>query len=128
MATNFSPRLVNSNPEPVSGMPLSIALISPNGRQREAAAEVLAGCTGYEVVEFPSYPARLDDVSELTGPEVSDVVIIDLDSDPEYALELVESISANGVGDGDGVFGKRRSGAAGALHARRSARVSDASA
>ena len=95
MATNFSPRLVNSNPEPVSGMPLSIALISPNGRQREAAAEVLAGCTGYEVVEFPSYPERLDQGSELMDQRFG-VVIIDLDGDPEFALQLVESISADG--------------------------------
>ena len=57
----------------------------------------------------------------------SDVVIIDLDSDPEYALELVESIWREGLGDGDGVLGEGRSGAAGALHARRRARVSDAS-
>jgi pilus assembly protein CpaE len=79
----------------ISGMPLSIALISPNKRQREAAAEILSGCTGYEVVEFSSYPVRLDDASGIMEQKFG-VVIIDLDADPEFALQLVESISADG--------------------------------
>ena len=37
----------------------------------------------------------LDDVSRLLEQNY-DVIIIELDSDPEYALELVESIGANG--------------------------------
>jgi pilus assembly protein CpaE len=95
VATDYSPRLVNSNPVTIGGAPLSIALISPNRRQREAAAETLSGCTGYEVVEFSSYPVRLDDASEIMDQKFG-VVIIDLDADPEFALQLVESISADG--------------------------------
>jgi pilus assembly protein CpaE len=44
---------------------------------------------------FSSYPPSLDDVPRLLELH-HDVIIIDLDSDPEYALELVESIGANG--------------------------------
>ena len=95
MATNFSPHLVNSNAETVSGAPISIALISPDRRHRDAAAQALAGCAGYEVSEFSSYPVRLDDASEIMDQKFS-VVIIDLDGDPKFALELVESISADG--------------------------------
>ena len=95
MATDSSPRLVNSNAETFGATPLSIALISPNRRQREAAALALAGCTGYEVSEFSSYPVRLDDASEMMDQKFG-VVIIDLDGDPEFALKLVESISADG--------------------------------
>jgi pilus assembly protein CpaE len=95
VATDSSPRLVNSNAETFGATPLSIALISPNRRQREAAALALAGCTGYEVSEFSSYPVRLDDASEMMDQKFG-VVIIDLDGDPEFALKLVESISADG--------------------------------
>jgi len=95
VATNFSPHLVNSNAETVSGAPISIALISPDRRHRDAAAQALAGCAGYEVSEFSSYPVRLDDASEIMDQKFS-VVIIDLDGDPKFALELVESISADG--------------------------------
>jgi len=49
VATNFSPHLVNSNAETISGAPISIALISPDRRHRDAAAQALAGCAGYEV-------------------------------------------------------------------------------
>ena len=44
---------------------------------------------------FSSYPPSLDDVPRLLEMH-HDVIIIDLDSDPEYALDLVESIGANG--------------------------------
>ena len=95
MATDSSPRLINSNIAPLSATPLSIALISPNRRQREAAALVLASCTGYEIAEFSSYPVRLDEASQMMDQKYG-VAIIDLDGDPEFALQLVESISADG--------------------------------
>ena len=77
-----------------------------------------ADARGSEVHAFSSYPPSLDDVPRLLEQH-HDVIIIDLDSDPEYALDLVESIGAGGLGDGDGLFGEGRSRAAGALHARR---------
>jgi pilus assembly protein CpaE len=48
------------------------------------------------VREFSSYPPSLDDVPRLLEQHY-DVIIIDLDAQPEYALELVESICANGT-------------------------------
>jgi len=90
-----SPHLVNSYAETISATPLSIALISPDRRHRDAAAQALAGCTGYEVTEFSSYPTRLEDASQLIAQRFG-VVIIDLDGDPEFALKLVESVSADG--------------------------------
>jgi len=59
-------------------------------------AAALAGCQGGEIREFSSYPPSLDDVPRLLEQHY-DVIIIDLDSYPEYALELVESICANGL-------------------------------
>jgi len=95
VGTYSSPQLVNASPELMGDTPLSIALISPNKRHREAAALVLARCAGYETSEFSSYPARLDDAREMMDQKYG-VVIIELDSDPECALALVENIAADG--------------------------------
>jgi pilus assembly protein CpaE len=74
---------------------LSIALIGPDEERRRAAASAIAACPHVEIREFPSYPSSLDEVPKLL--EQHDVVIIDLDSNPQYALELVENICVNGV-------------------------------
>jgi Flp pilus assembly CpaE family ATPase len=82
-------------PDSLGGNVLSIALIGPDEDRRKAAATALAGCQGGEIREFSTYPPSLDDVPRLLEQNY-DVIIIDLDSHPEYALELVESICANG--------------------------------
>jgi pilus assembly protein CpaE len=70
---------------------LSIALVGPDADRRRTAARVLAECHAGKVREFSSYPVSLDDVPRFLEPHY-DVIIIDLDSLPEYALQLVESI------------------------------------
>jgi len=83
-------------PDSLGGDVLSIALIGPDEERRKAAAAALAGCQGGEIREFSSYPPSLDDVPKLLEQQY-DVIIIDLDTRPEYALELVESICAKGT-------------------------------
>jgi Flp pilus assembly CpaE family ATPase len=83
-------------PDSLGADVLSIALIGPDTDRRKAAASALAGCQSGEVREFSSYPPSLDDVPRLLEQHY-DVIIIDLDAQPEYALELVESICANGA-------------------------------
>jgi len=83
-------------PDSFGGNVLSIALIGPDEERRKAASTVLGECQTGGVHEFSSYPPSLDDVPRLLEQNY-DVVIIDLDSQPEYALELVESICANGT-------------------------------
>jgi Flp pilus assembly CpaE family ATPase len=87
--------LADQYPDSLGGNVLSIALIGPDEERRKAASTALAGCQGGEIREFSSYPPSLDDVPRLLEQHY-DVIIIDLDSHPEYALELVESICANG--------------------------------
>ena len=72
---------------------MSVALIGPQEQHRKAVASALAGSQANLTREFASYP-ELDDVPQLleTG---FDVVIIELDSDPEHALDLVEHICGN---------------------------------
>ena len=69
---------------------MSVALIGPEEQRRKAVASALAGSQANVMQEFPSYP-ELDDVPQLLEAGF-DVIIVDLDSDPEYALELVENI------------------------------------
>jgi len=73
---------------------MSIALIGPNEGQRWALASALAKCDGANVREFSSYPKSLEDAPRLLE-QVFDVILIELDSDTEFALDLVDSISVN---------------------------------
>lgn len=69
---------------------LSVALIGPEDPCRKAVARALAGSQARVTREFASYPS-LDDVPKLLESKY-DVVIVELDSDPEHALDLVENI------------------------------------
>jgi pilus assembly protein CpaE len=73
---------------------MSVALIGPEEQRRQAVARALAGSQANVTREFASYP-DLDDVPQLLDAAY-DVIIVDLDSDPEHALDLVEHICANG--------------------------------
>jgi pilus assembly protein CpaE len=72
---------------------LSVALIGPDEQRRHAVARALAGSQANVTREFASYP-DLDDVPHLLESDY-DVIIVDLDSDPEHALDLVEHICGN---------------------------------
>src|ERR1039458_2839669 len=85
----------NLYPDSLGADNLSIALIGPDETLRREVANALKGCHRGDVHEFSSYPPSLDDVPRLLEQNF-DVIIVDLDSHPEYALDLVESICANG--------------------------------
>jgi len=91
--SDFSPNLDTQYPESFGADAMVIALIGPDEDRRSAAVIALAGTRGTDVREFSFYPPGLDDVPRLLEQHY-DVFIIDLDSNPEYALELVESICA----------------------------------
>jgi len=57
----------------------------------------LGECQIGQIREFTSYPANPNDASGMLGNNF-DVVIVDLDSDPESAFDLVESICTHGLG------------------------------
>lgn len=78
------------NPDALGAHVLSIALIGPGGTFRSEMTSALAGSQANTTREFPSYPG-LDDVPQLLNAEY-DVIIIELDNNPEHALELVENI------------------------------------
>ncbi|QNI34747.1 AAA family ATPase [Alloacidobacterium dinghuense] len=72
---------------------LSIALIGPEGTYRRDMTSAVVGSQAKVTREFVSYPG-LDDVADLLSAEF-DVIIIELDSNPEHALDLVENICSN---------------------------------
>lgn len=74
---------------------LSVLLIGPDEqRRREIAAALYGGPVGL-IQEYPSYPANLGDLPRILDKHC-DVVVVDLDGDPEYALQVVENIYACG--------------------------------
>jgi pilus assembly protein CpaE len=82
-------------PDGLSATVLSIAVIGPDARRRSAVASALAECQDSRIQEFKSYPASLGDVPQMLMRSYN-VLIVDLDSDPEFALELIENICAHG--------------------------------
>jgi pilus assembly protein CpaE len=87
---------MNPFPDSIGSRALAVALVSPSDERRASVALALVGCAGNEVTEFASYPPSLDDVPRVLDQRF-DVVIIELDSEPEYALELVECIASDGM-------------------------------
>jgi pilus assembly protein CpaE len=79
------------NPEPSETDVLSIVLIGPDAARRQEIAKELEAVGGVQIKEITAYPARLDELPSLLLPQ-PDVVIVDLDTDPEYTLQIVESI------------------------------------
>jgi pilus assembly protein CpaE len=69
--------------------------MGPDDRRRRDIADALGGCPIGSIRELSSYPSELDDLPRMLDPNC-DVVIVDLDGDPEYALTIVESIFAYG--------------------------------
>jgi Flp pilus assembly CpaE family ATPase len=75
---------------------LSVALIGPDARRRNSVARGVAGCRiRVDIREFSTYPPSLDDSPKILDAQFN-VIFIDVDSDTELALELVESICAHG--------------------------------
>jgi pilus assembly protein CpaE len=81
------------NPDSLGADVLSVALIGPEESRRREIAVAVAGPQATVAKEFRSYP-ELDDVPQLLDARYN-VIIIDLDSNPEHALDLVEHICSH---------------------------------
>ena len=81
------------DPDALGTNVLSVALIGPEEQRRKAIANALTGPQASVTREYSSYP-ELDDLPKLLEEDY-DVVIVDLDSNPEHALDLVENICGN---------------------------------
>lgn len=75
---------------------LSVALIGPDEQRRKAVAAVLTARHDLRVRELSSYPPDLDKLLRSIGQQF-DVIMVDADSDPDYAFNLVERVNAAGL-------------------------------
>ena len=70
---------------------LTVTLIGPDELRRKAVAAALADCNVGAMREFTSYPTNLEELPEMLAKHY-DVILVDLDSDPEYALDVLSLI------------------------------------
>lgn len=78
--------------ESVSMSALSVFLIVPDNERRHAIAKALSGTQAHIGGELAAYP-RIDDLAQISGADY-DVIVVDLDPDPEAALDVVENVCA----------------------------------
>lgn len=69
---------------------LSVVLVGPEEERRSAMLKALSGPQANIASELDRYP-QIDDLSTFIEPD-HDVVIIDLDPDPEKALDVIEAV------------------------------------
>ena len=90
-----APYLITPESEALMAAALSIALIGLNSDRRAEAALALRNYAGGGIRQFSAYAEPGTDLARMLD-EQYDAVLVDLDSDREAALELVEKICAFG--------------------------------
>jgi len=75
---------------------LYVALISPDEKRRSAALRALGECHTSKIEQFLSYPHDLENAPRTLSRDF-DVALVDLDTNPNLALDLVETISVRGL-------------------------------
>jgi pilus assembly protein CpaE len=73
---------------------LTVALVGPDERRRLAVAQALAQHQEVRFKEFGSYPPRLESLPQALLTQYQ-VIIVDVDCDPEYAFRFVEVLSTS---------------------------------
>jgi pilus assembly protein CpaE len=74
---------------------LNVAILGPDEHRRGVIAGALTGHKGLKFREFASYPPRLEDLPQALAQQYQ-VIIVDIDSNPDYAYKLVETLCASG--------------------------------
>lgn len=75
---------------------LTIAVIGPDEALRSSVVESLLPFSLGEIQEFSSYPPKLEDLPHLLN-QTLDVILVELDTDPEYACKIMRLISNRGT-------------------------------
>jgi pilus assembly protein CpaE len=81
------------NPVTLQGSDWSVAVVGPDEKRREEVAAALYACQCAEVREIAFYPFGPTGLQKLLQQQY-DVVLLDLDSDPDNALSMVESAAS----------------------------------
>jgi TonB family protein len=91
MSTNVQ----NSEAELSASKGMAVALIGPNDAHRKVVARALASSQGRKVHEFIDYPGSLNDLPRMLEQNF-DVVLVDVDTDESYALQIIEKVAEMG--------------------------------
>ena len=78
------------NPDSLSMSALSVVLVSPSAARRQALVRALNGPQASIARELTAYPS-VGDLAHLIDADY-DIVVVDLDADPERALDVVEGV------------------------------------
>lgn len=81
-----------ASPDEIS---LAIGILGPDDQRLKAVAGALSEQPGLRVTEFTSYPPMMEDLSTKLA-RTYDVLMIDVDCDPDYAFGIVESLCVSG--------------------------------
>ena len=73
---------------------MTIALLGPDEGRRKMVTGALSGQKGVRVKEFTSFPASLEDLPNTL--QNFNVVMVDVDCEPDFAFDLVEALCAGG--------------------------------
>ena len=92
----MSTQVQNSEPELSASKGMSVALIGPNDAHRKIVAAALGSAQGRKVHEFIDYPDKLSDLPRMLEQNF-DVVLVDVDTDESYALQIIEKVSQLGL-------------------------------
>ena len=84
----------SKDPDGLGTKVLFVGLIGPDEPRRRGIANALSELRGSVTQEYSAYP-DLDDVPRLVEANY-DVVIVELDTNPEHALDIVEGICGGG--------------------------------
>ena len=93
MRTDVSANLDAKYHGAVGAERLTVALIGPNSTSRRAVAKAMAEDRWANVSEFLGYPTAPGEL-QLLVEQAFNVIALDLDSDPDIALDLVERLHA----------------------------------
>ena len=74
---------------------MNVALIGPNDTHRQIVARALSSSQGRKVHEFIDYPDNLQDLPKMFEQNF-DFVLVDVDTDESYALQIIEKLSEIG--------------------------------
>jgi pilus assembly protein CpaE len=74
---------------------LNIAVIGPDERRRMAVIDALTKHPGLQIQEYTAYPSNIDDLCE-SFRNTTEIVIVDVDSNPQYAFDLATALCADG--------------------------------
>src|ERR1700733_12409917 len=77
------------------GTTLTVAVLGPDEKRRKVMASALSTHEGLRVKEFSSYPPKLEELPQALAQHY-EVIIVDVDSDTDFAYKLIEALSATG--------------------------------